>query len=654
VGDVAGQRSVATFLHMLTTIALYAASLSIDQDIDAAQRRYAVVATASANAGALSILVLDDDVTAGDVTVLRRVHNSGDAFLERFIIADGAQTAVDDTAVAGVAYDYQLTRDAGDGQTATGYIIGGIDVDATVPRGHVILAHEASLSSSLGPELSRLVDDLENDAWTVTLLPAPRSAGLTPEGARADAPVAAVLRAEIAAIVEASRSTPAPVTQLFLLGHVAVPRCGTDAFPPDDHAENRGAYGCDAYYADIDGTFTDVNSAPADVRPMHQNVPGDGIFDQDFLPSDIEMGFGRVDFAGLPNAVSALDEVTMLRNYLDRNHTFRSGRAPPVRKALFATDGYVDSVEMCWRSYPALFGAEQTTSVRLADIDAAGQSIPAYIRDNGPVFVFGQNARVPDVGEHINVGAEAVVWSSDQSYFGLWAEEDAPIRALLAAPGLNLAWFWHVGPKLFVGNLAVDEPFGDALRATLLHSDDTPLYPRPARIYDDAAVFRRTYITLLGDPTLHALIVTPPLSVASGASTADGVSLFATVAADGIVIDRRDGTGWRRIGSASAMAGTAAFTDVDAPAGTQMYRVRAVENVVTGSGTVRAASVGLILTVDVEAGVGEGEGEGEPGEGEGEGEGNAGCNGGCAAVGPSWLWLSAALFRRRVRGREQP
>ena len=66
---------------------------------------------------------------------------------------------------------------------------------------------------------------------------------------------------------------------LFLLGHVPVPYSGN--INPDGHPDHQGAWPADGYYADMDGTWTDIsvnNTVATGTR--NDNVPGDGKFDQ--------------------------------------------------------------------------------------------------------------------------------------------------------------------------------------------------------------------------------------------------------------------------------------------------------------------------------------------------------------------------------------
>jgi hypothetical protein len=64
----------------------------------------------------------------------------------------------------------------------------------------------------------------------------------------------------------------------------------------------------------------------------NHNVPGDGNFDQDRLPSDIEIAVGRVDFNDLP--AFSESEYQLLNKYIEKNIAFRTGKYKPSPKAV--------------------------------------------------------------------------------------------------------------------------------------------------------------------------------------------------------------------------------------------------------------------------------------------------------------------------------
>src|SRR6185436_1061279 len=91
---------------------------------------------------------------------------------------------------------------------------------------------------------------------------------------------------------------PTHVKGVLLIGEVPVPYSGSLA--KDNRPDHVGAWPCDAYYGDVDGIWTDNTvNLPNTARSANRNVPGDGKFDQNTLPSAVEIPVGRLDFRHL-------------------------------------------------------------------------------------------------------------------------------------------------------------------------------------------------------------------------------------------------------------------------------------------------------------------------------------------------------------------
>ena len=114
---------------------------------------------------------------------------------------------------------------------------------------------------------------------------------------------------------------PAAVNTVFLLGHVPVPYAGD--FRPDGHREHLGAWPADVYYGAVDGAWTDL-FVEQPVEGRQRNMPGDGKLDQSEIPGRVQLAVGRVDFFAMP--AFGVDETTLLRRYLDRDHAYRQAR----------------------------------------------------------------------------------------------------------------------------------------------------------------------------------------------------------------------------------------------------------------------------------------------------------------------------------------
>src|SRR5437870_2373662 len=103
---------------------------------------------------------------------------------------------------------------------------------------------------------------------------------------------------------------PANVKAVFLFGHVPVVRSGN--LDVDGHQPR--PMPADVFYGDMDGDWTDSD--------------GDGVFDQNTIPTDVELEVGRVDFADLPGRLTwngpatFPGELELLRQYLNKDHSF--------------------------------------------------------------------------------------------------------------------------------------------------------------------------------------------------------------------------------------------------------------------------------------------------------------------------------------------
>ncbi len=291
-----------------------------------------------------------------------------------------ATNYLDNNVVAGTAYEYQVVK-ATSQYTGYGYIYTGINVPMTDSRGKLLLVVDSTYSAALTNELAQLRQDLVGDGWTVIRLDVGRNDSVTS--------VKAQIKAQYLA-------DPANVKSVFLFGHVPVPYSGD--IVPDGHVPNhQGAWACDGYYGDMDGTWTDttVNDTGADDVRNH-NVPGDGKFDQNTFPAPIKLMVGRADLANLPGELwyggptTLPSELELLRNYLNKDHKYRTKQFNLPQRGIvgdfigtrngeaFAASGY--------RNFAPFFGAENVTK-----IETAGTWTPT-LRDNPYLWAYGCGA----------------------------------------------------------------------------------------------------------------------------------------------------------------------------------------------------------------------------------------------------------------------
>src|SRR5882762_7560660 len=224
-----------------------------------------------------------------------------------------ATSYMDNNVVVGAGYEYQVVK-ASSAYTGYGYVYSGINLPMIDSRGKLLLVVDNTYASSLTTELARLQQELIGDGWSVIRLDVSRS----------DTPV------NVRNLIKAQYGAdPANVKCVFLFGHVPVPYSG-DIVPDGHIPDHHGAWPADLYYGDMDGVWTDtmVNDTRA-IYGRNQNIPGDGKFDQSTIPAPVKLMVGRVDLANMPGQLvydgppTFPSELELLRNYLNKDHSFR-------------------------------------------------------------------------------------------------------------------------------------------------------------------------------------------------------------------------------------------------------------------------------------------------------------------------------------------
>ncbi|MBK5284743.1 MAG: fibronectin type III domain-containing protein, partial [Bacteroidia bacterium] len=344
-------------------------------------------------------------------------------------LAGSAISFTDSTIAIGTGYEYKVAR-AGTPAYGESYVYAGIKVPATEYRGKMILMVDDYFSDTLSAEISRFEKELIGDGWQI----------LRHDVSRTDA-VTAIKNL----IVNDYNSDATNVKALFLLGHVPVPYSGN--LNPDGHPDHQGAWPADVFYADVNGTWTDitVNSVTAS-RPQNQNVPGDGKYDQTAIPSNVELQTGRVDFYNLP--AFAATETQLMQHYLNRNHNYKMKIFDAPKKCLvddnFGAFGGEAFGSNGWRIASIL----SPDSISAQDYFTELGSTPyqwSYGCGGGSYTSCG------GVGNTANFSADTVQTIFSMlfgSYFGDWDSQNNFMRASLASgTALTCSWagrpHWH-------------------------------------------------------------------------------------------------------------------------------------------------------------------------------------------------------------------
>ncbi len=490
-----------------------------------------------------------------------------------------AMIYVDDTVAVGTRYEYFVHRvyDGGPGK-ASGWLSVGIRSPLVAERGKVILLVDDTMAGPLATELAQFSSDLTGDGWVVVRQDISRSATVPS------------VRAAVQSIYNAD---PAKTAALILFGHIPVPYSGD--YAPDGHDDHIGAWPTDSYYGDVDGSWTDatINDTRASA-PRQDNIPGDGKFDQSYLPSDVDLAVGRIDLAAMP--AFGRSETELLRQYLIRDHQYRhrlgAFAAIPRRALIDDHFGYFDGEAFAatgWRSFPALFGA---ANVRVLDWFTTLQTqkyLCAY--GCGAGWYNGADG-IGSTNDFAAKNSQAVFNFMLGSYFGEWDNQDNFLRAPLAGTpaSFGLVSAFAGRPHWYLHPMGLGETIGFCAQ---LAQNNLASFPGG---YEANGTDRGVHVTLLGDPTLRLHPVKPPANLVARPG-ATGITLTWRAAADspveGYLIDRATSPLGPFVRLRGAVRSEVSFVDrATTPGVSYAYRVRAVKRETTTSGSYLNPSQG--------------------------------------------------------------
>ncbi len=456
----------------------------------------------------VTITFVDAALNASEMmTIKRRPLNAATWATVATNVPAGTTTWVDNSVSLGETWEYQVRRTntwsyGGVDYDAIGYTIGVLGVDNTNYKGRMILLVANTITTNLATKYLKLKKELTADGWYVEEIITPQAAGWN----SGDTVVG--IRSQIQTIYANAPTTDKPKV-LFILGHVPMPRSGSStATAPDAHDENKGARGCDAYYADIDGIYTDVATFDPGGLEIDAaiNYPGDYKWDQDFFPSDVELAFGRVDFKDLDNP----DEIGLTENYLDRLSAYKNvlpGYKMGDKSGFYL--GYENSHDGTYRS---LLNISKSANILQ---NAAGADHPQWVQANGPFKIYMQNQQIPENTSWDTYGMNATVFSSDQSYWG-WGDESEVttifglIRSLLSKNTKCLVTLWTTTGLNIFHQSCTGQPFGIAMKEIMNHNQVNQKLEKAQQSYDTQEWWNRTHFEYWGDPTINLYQLEPP------------------------------------------------------------------------------------------------------------------------------------------------
>ncbi|MFN0034631.1 MAG: T9SS type A sorting domain-containing protein [Saprospiraceae bacterium] len=513
-----------------------------------------------------------------DIILRRRVKGSaGNAWTELVNAPSTFLNGYFDNGLNGnETYEYAVERKTGI-LTAYGYGFANFFTPVVDSRGKILVFIDSTTADQLGADLVAFKNDLRGEGWQ----PVPFKTG----------PFTSVQWVKNQ-ITNAYNADPTGVKAVLLMGNVPIPYSGSMAW--DTKSDHIGAWPCDAYYGDVNGTWTDNSvNIPAAVRAANRNVPGDGKFDQSTLPSAVELPVGRLDFRRLSAATFGLPPVELLRRYLFKNHLWRTGQYKVPTRALvddhlgwsggeaFAADGYRNAIPLTGEN--GVVAGDFLNPQRYL-LSYGGGANGTYSSADG-------------IGTVANFAADSVrmVFANLYGdYFGDWDFETNPLLpALLASKGGVLAVSWAGRPHWMQHGLATGETIGYCLKETQNAQHNLA--------YGDSNGESGAHIALLGDPTLRAKVVAP-ITNFSAASNCTKVNLHWEASLDPEVLGYMVYRSFSLDGPYARLTPDLVFQtsweDLSPVADTLFYSVRAVKLEVTpGGGAFYNSSAGAPKSV---------------------------------------------------------
>jgi len=560
---------------------------------------------------------------AGDFNIYRRVYGETE-WGAPLVASTGPDTTswTDNNVTPGVAYEYGVHDATTDFtyQGKYGYVTAGIEVDQANPRGTMILVVARNVFEGNDDRLKRLTEDLVGDGWkvrTVTTTSYHTNIwawdGWGGEELHGHDGIWDVRR-KIQAIYD---ENPDETKMIYIVGHAPFPMTGTSVGHPDGHG-SRGPYVTDFFYGDVDGLWTDTKTSPTSASGSSSNddalslpnVPGDGLFDQNNLPSQLEMGVARMD----PFRLSGGDDATLMGIYLDKAHAYRhdepygmaGAEVRPGKRAIQRNNpGGQTGAIATGLQFMALFGPDlvddYVNSSNLPTAVAPNTSSDVqYIVDNGPYLYYGANSGGPP---GTDFGSAAPHRYSMQSWWGDWWIFESSREDMTNPDNQSLTWIYtgRFDTQHMLHPLGIGAPFGEALKISFNYEFYEYLNgEHPAERFGLNTTEREFVHTFVGDPTLRLFPAPPPTNLTA---TVNGNDVDLSWSAPYDVTNLEEYRVYRAndiMGDfteiARGVTGTT-LTDTGAPAGPKTYMVQAVHLTETGSGSYLNNSQGAFASV---------------------------------------------------------
>ncbi|MDP2176045.1 MAG: T9SS type A sorting domain-containing protein [Bacteroidota bacterium] len=392
----------------------------------------------------------------------------------------------DISATKGKAIEYRVVTANGSNAVSFGYIYAGNELKENLFKGGIVLLIDSNFMLPLASEINRLENDLYKEGWIVSKLYVSRNSKPSSVKAR--------LKTHIT-----SRSKK-PVTTLLILGHVPVPYSGgftgnSQTPPPDGHVEgsgnHTGAWPADGYYGNLLGGWTDEDvNLVTGAQSRHHNIPGDGKFDQSKFPDPVNLEVGRIDLFNM-SSFGKTDTV-LTRNYLNRNHLWRTGQTKTIERALI--DNNFTGLNLAstgYHNFSAFFSFDSIYD---------NKDYITTLKSNSYLWSYGCGAGgytscsgIGNTGSFVADSIQSIYTILAGSFFGDWDIANNFLKAPLCKG--SLASFWGGIPKWYIHTMGLGKHIGFG---TLTSMNNINFY------FDGQfnGSGNSVHMALMGDPTL--------------------------------------------------------------------------------------------------------------------------------------------------------
>lgn len=508
-------------------------------------------------------------------------------------LAGTASSYEDTSAKKGTIYEYRILKIKGNVIRAVGYTSAGMSVPLTNYKRNILLLVDSSTYNGIDSTLwIQLKQDYYMDGYGVDLK-------LVSEYSKPPA-----IKSTISAWHSVNRGLN---NQVLLIGRVPVAYSGTMLaatfdLPPDAHPDHGGAWPTDLYYAEMDGSWPDNATMTTNVtRDANKNLPGDGKFDPHFIPNDIDIQIGRIDFRILP--AQGKTDIQLVEQYLNKLHRYKTGQVKVSQRAFISDNFNYLGGEMPmrsgWNNASTIVGINNITNTgNYFDSTKAKNWLWANTMGGGSFT----NCSGVGNASQFKDSILAVFNVSFGSYFGDWYTTDNFLRSCLASKGLTLTNVWAHRPHWYFHQMAMGTQIGHSVITSQNNETDFSLATGYIGSFSGSYLDRRISMNLMGDPALRLRYLSMPGNLtATPASNNTQVSLSWTASNEPGILGynvyrtNKKGDIYYSINTSPVTGLT--FTDTDPYSGTNYYVVKAVKMETGPCGTYMNSSLGVMAEV---------------------------------------------------------